>query len=197
MAAGDSPTSIVNMALAMLGEPPISNLSPPSPPGKAARLCAQFYDPSRRAMLRAHPFRCAKRQFQAAAAAAALPFGGTAYPVPSDYIRMYDMAPHRHRRWEVMNLAGIGLCVVSHGGGPLDEDYIFDLVDATQMDPLLVKTVAAEVAAAIALPLTRDASLKTQAQTDRDTYLSLARTVSAQEASAREWDADVILGSRY
>lgn len=197
MAAGDSSTSICNLALAMLSEDPIANLAPPDN-SKAGRLCAQFYDTSRRAILNAHPWREAKRQFQAAASALPPPFTyGAAYPVPADYIRMFELPEDGQMRWEIMNLAGIGLCLVTDAAGPLDESYIFDLEDTTQMSALLVKTIAADMAVMMALPLSRDASLKQQCQADRDAYLSAARTASAQQGSPPQFDADVLIRSRW
>ena len=195
MAAGDSDTLTANLALAMLSEDPIASVNPPDP-NKRGRLCYQFIDSSRRAMLAAGQWRCAKRQFQASAAAATLPFGGTAYPVPPDYIRMYELHDHQER-WEVMNLAGIGVCVVTRAGAPLNEDYIFDLQDYTQMDTLLVKAIAADLATWMALPLSRDSALRSSCESERDNYLSLARTVSAQQATPRQLDLGILLRSRW
>lgn len=196
MAQGDSPTGTCNIALAMLGEDPIVSVAPPDN-NKRGRYCAQFYDSSRRAMLEARPWRCAKRQFQAAASATVPPFGwGAAYPVPADFIRLYDIRD-QGMRWEVMNLLGIGVCVVTRAETPLDEEYIFDLTDCTQMSALLVKTIAADMAVMMALPLTRDLTLKEQCQADREAYLSLAATISAQQASPRPARGDVLARSRW
>jgi hypothetical protein len=201
MAAGDSSTSISNLALAMLGEDPIANVDPPDN-SKRARLCYQFYDSSRRGMLEAHPWRCAKRQVQIAAAALAPAFAyGAAYPAPADFIRFFDLPVNGHQRWEMMNLADIGLCIVTDmtgaTGGTLDVDYVFDLRDTARMTPLLVKIIAADMAANMAWPLARDMSLKAQCESDREAYLATARTISAQQASPRRFDADVLLRSRW
>jgi hypothetical protein len=197
MAAGDSPTSTSNLALAMLSEDPISNVNPPDNT-KSGRLCAQFYDSSRRAMLEAAPWRCAKRQAQLAAAATVPLFTyGAAYPLPADYIRSFELPEDGGAVWEIMNLAGIGPCLVTNLGGPLDHTYIFDLQDCTQMSALLVKTIAADMAVNMALPLSRDLSLKQQCEADREGYISLARTASAQQASPRRLDADTMLRSRW
>lgn len=197
MAAGDSPTSISNLALAMLGEDPIANVAPPDA-NKRGRLCAQFYDPCRRAMLNAHPWREAKRQLQAAANSVAPPFTYAAvYTLPADYIRMYELPEDGGTAWEIMNLAGIGRCLVTDAGAPADASYIFDLEDCTQMSPLLVLTIACDMAAFMAIPLTRDGSAKDRAEADELKYLGMARTASAQQASPRTLDTDVLLRSRW
>lgn len=199
MSIGDTDVSISNLALAMLSEDPIISLSPPDA-NKRGRLCAQFYDTSRRAMLEAAPWRCAKRQFQATASATAPLFTyAAAYPVPSDFIRLFELPEDGGMRWELMNLAGVGLCIASDGsaGSTLEETYIYDLQDPTLMSALLVKTIAADMAQNMAWPLARDMSLQQMCLQQREAYISLARTVSAQQASPRPFDADTLLRSRW
>lgn len=197
MAAGDSPTSISNLALAMLSEDAISNVDPPDN-NQRGRLAAQFYDTSRRAVLAAHPWREAKRQVRLAPSATVPPFTyGAAYPLPHDFIRMFDMPEDGGMRWEIMNLDGVGLCILTNAGGPLDATYIFDLIDTTQMSALVIKVIAADMAANMALPLSRDASLQQSCMAQREAYLATARTVSAQQGSPPPFDADVLLRSRW
>lgn len=196
MAAGDSKTGIANQALAMLSEEPIVSLDPPDNL-KRARVMAQFYEPSRRAMLAAHPWRCAKRQVQLAAAAQIPAFTyGAAFPAPADFIRFYELPENRTQRWEEMNLSGIGLCVVTDIGSPLDLTYVFDLQDCTQMDPLLVNAIASELAARGAWPISRDMSLKQSCEADRELYLTQARNVSATQASPQLFAGDLLLRAR-
>lgn len=198
MAANDSPTSICNLALGMLGEDPIDNISPPQPAIKSAILCAQFYDVSRRAMLASALWKCAKRPVQQAAAQAVPPFEyGNAYTLPADFIRPFKLQWNDDEPYELMNLAGVGRCIVTDHGAPVDLYYIFDLQDCTEMDPLLVMAVAADLAAVLAIPLARDISLKQTAEAEREARLAIARTSDAQQNSPREWDVDVLLGSRF
>src|SRR5665213_2266376 len=179
MAAGDSPTSIANIALTEIGEDPISSLIPPDS-SRAAIVAAQHYDPSRRAMLEAHPWRCAKRMTTLAAAASAPPFKyGAAYPLPADFIRLYKLDMDLGMPWEIMNLAGIGPCILTNAGGPIDIEYIFDLQDCTQMTPTLVMAVAYDLAAALAIPIAHDASLVSALEAKREGRLSIARTIDA------------------
>lgn len=194
MAAGDSRTSIANLALSMVGEDPISNLD--NEPSKRGRYCRQFYDTSRRAMLAAAPWREAKKEFQAAAQTTPPLFHySQAYPVPADYIRMVDLESPAGR-WELMNVGDV-LCIVSNDGAPLDEYYIFDLEDPTLFNPLLTKSIAADIAVNLAWPLARDMSLKEDLKADREAYLVLARTVSGQQASPRIFAGDGILRARW
>jgi hypothetical protein len=201
MAANDSPTSICNLALGMVGGEPILNVNPPDNSRRAV-LCAQFYDPSRRAMLMGAPWKEAKRQAQLAASPTPPLFTwGQAYPLPADWLRMWDLPEDWDRgiwgyRWEVMNLTGIGRCIVTDAAAPLDLVYVFDLQDTTQMSADLVMAIAADLAASLAIPLARDIQLKQTAEAVREGRLSVARTTSAQQNSPRQWDADVLLRSR-
>lgn len=197
MAAGDSPTSISNLALAMLSEDPIANVNPPDNT-KSGRLCRQFYDTSRRAMLEAAPWRCAKKQVELAASATVPLFTyNYAYPLPADWIRSFELPEDGLMRWEIMDVAGVGLCLLTDAGGPLEFTYIYDLQDCTMMQPLLVMTIAADMAVNMALPLSRDMTLKQACMSDREGYLSAARTASAQQASPRQFDSDRLLRSRW
>lgn len=202
MAAGDSPTSIANLALASLGEDAINTLNPPDN-NKRARILSQLYDPIRRDVLALHPWRCAKSEASLAQAKTQTLNGRNAYPLPADFIRFYneegatDEVWLGWRCWELMNLKNVGPCVVTRDGPPLDIQYIFDLEDCTQMDAPLVMAVANALAAKAAMPLTRDQQIKTDIDSDREGQLSAARSVSAQQASPRDWADSPLMRSRW
>lgn len=202
MAAGDSPLSICNLGLLAIGEDPMVSFDPPDNT-KRAILANTLYDPVRRQILRSHPWGCAKRQAQLAASTTAPPFTyAFAYPVPADWLRMFD-APDNDPagKWghprEMMNLAGIGNCIVTNAGPPFNILYVFDLVDCTQMDADLVMAIGAGLADRLAIPLAVDLQLKSAAQSEREGILATARTISAQERSSPEMDIDVLLRSRW
>lgn len=201
MAANDSPTGIANLAMLAVGEDPILSLNPPDNT-KRAITAEILYDNIRRQILRSAPWRCAKRPAQLAASTTKPPFGpGMAYPLPADYLRLYEMPEeglgYWGERYQVVNLIGVGPCIVTNWGAPLNIWYIFDLQDCTQMDADLVMCIAKGLAAALAIPLAIDLQLKNSAEQEREGLLATARTISAQEASARELDVDVLLRSRF
>ena len=201
MAANDSPTGIANLAMMAIGEDPILSLAPPDNT-KRAIAANTLYDNIRRQILRSAPWRCAKRPVQLAASTVAPPFGaGMAYPLPADYLRLYEMPDaglgYWGHRYQVANLPAVGPCILTNYGAPLDIWYIFDLQDCTQMDADLVMCIAKGLAAALAIPLAIDLQLKNGAEQEREGLLATARTISAQEAGPREFDTDVLLRSRF
>jgi hypothetical protein len=189
MAAGDSDVSICNGALAHLGEDPIVARTDNT---KRANLCAQFYDRVRRSVLRSHPWRCAKKRDALPALSVAPLFGyAHAYQKPSDYLRAMDLPEDDMPRWEIE-----GDTILSGEGAPLNIVYVYDLQDASRMDPLLVEIIELELADYMCMPLTQSVNKQQAIQQKLARKKAEARSVSAQEASVREFDEDLWLGSR-
>lgn len=189
MAAGDSVVSICNIGLIALGEKPISSLNDPV---KTAILCAARYDQIRRAVLRGAPWNCGKKQTLLAASPTAPLFTyRNAFPLPADFVRMFNLPENDQATWEV-----IGNLLMTDEGAPLQTLYIFDLQDPTQFDPLLTEAIGQAIGAELARPLGRDKSLKIECEQALTAKLDIARLVGSQENSPREWDDDVMLRSR-
>ncbi|HWK44923.1 MAG TPA: hypothetical protein VNT30_09390 [Stellaceae bacterium] len=189
MSLGDSIISICNTALFALGEDPISSLGDPT---KRAILCKARFDPVRRAVLRAYPWNCAKKQAQLAAAATPPLFTyANAYPLPPDFLRMYDLPESDKAQWEI-----IGRQLLTDEGAPLDVVYIQDLTDPTVMDPLLVECIGDQLAAELAQPLTQSQAKQQGMLTVLKGKLDAARLADSQQNSPVEWDEDIWLRSR-
>lgn len=197
MAIGDSETDICNIGLIEIGEDPISSVFPPDN-SKSAILCNKRFHQIRRSVLRMSTFwNCAKRQVQLAQSATAPPFTyAAAYPVPADFIRVVELPENSQAVYEVMNLAGIGTCIVCNEGAPLALVYIFDLQDPTQMDPLLIDAIGYEIGAKLAQPLGQDKALADRAEARGASAIAAAELPSAQENFVRELDIDVALRAR-
>lgn len=191
MAAGDSIVSICNLALGLIGERAVTSVSPPDNTARAI-LCNQFYDPVRRAVLRSHPWNCAKKQAAIPASATPPLFTWSfAYPQPSDFVRMFDEPDQDRPEWELM-----GNLILTNDGPPLNLVYIYDLMDPTRFDPLLIEALAHALATDIAVPLTQDRSKRADLAAITEGKLSIARLAGAQENAPKEWDEDIWLRSR-
>lgn len=196
MAVGDSAVSICNIGLIAIGEDPITSVFPPEN-FKASILCNARYHQVRRSILRSAPWNCAKRQVQLAAAAAAPAFTyGYAYPVPADFLRLIELPDNETAVWEMMNLPGIGNCIVTDEAAPLNAVIIWDLQDETQFDPLLAEAIGYGIGQVLAKPIVNSDKLKQEMAAEVESRLATARLTGSQENSPREWDEDVLLRSR-
>jgi hypothetical protein len=196
MAAGDSSTSICNLALVSLGESLIVSVFPPDA-RKAAILCNALYHSTRRELLRMQPWNFAKRQAILAASATAPAFTyDNAYPVPADFIRMYDEPETDDPDYELMNLVGIGQCLCSNDDSPFEMLYVYDCQDETQFDPQFVQALATKLAVYLASAMTQSLDKKTEMKQNHQAALDAAALTSAQENSSREFDDDIWLRAR-
>jgi len=189
MAAGDSDVSICNLALSFLGEDPISARTDNT---RRAILCNLHYDPVRRAMLRKHPWGCARARANLAPLATAPLFDyAYAYQKPSDYVRAFDMPNDDMPRWTIE-----GDAILSDIGPVLSLVYVKDLQDASRMDSLLVDVVSLALAVNLAMPLTQSDDKEARVMQRLADHLAEAKTISGQEASPAEWDEDIWLRTR-
>ena len=190
MAAGDSSTSICNIALIALGEDPIQALSDNS---KRAILCSARYDDIRRAALRGHNWNFARKQAQLAADPVAPLFDWKSrYPLPSDFIRFYREDDEADTDiWDIFDGH-----IYTNSDGALNCYYVYDVQDATQFDPLFVHVLAYNIAGELGLSLTQNQNRVTAALQMMEGKLSVARMAGSQENAPREWDVDVLLRSR-
>ena len=193
MAQGDSIVGICNAALIALGEDVITSLNDPT---KAAILCSAKYDQERRELLASQPWACAKKQASLAANPTAPIFGwNNAYPLPADYIRMWDMDDQRgwsNPKWEIQ-----GDQILTDEDAPLNIEYIYDLQDPTLFSPLFAKTLALALAKVLAEPLTQSTERKQTVSKDEMEAKEAARLVDSQNDGPRELEEDVWLRSRH
>ena len=193
MAQGDSIVGICNAALIALGEDVITSLNDPT---KAATLCSIKYDQVRRELLASHTWGCAKAQAQLAAATAVPLFKWqNAFPLPADFIRLWDvedMTWQDETTWEILN----GYLYTDQDA-PLDLTYVKDQQDPTKFDPLFAKALARALATDLAEPLTQSAEKEQKVEGKFNDALSSAKLVDSQSDGPRELDEDVWLRSRY
>jgi hypothetical protein len=169
----DSQVKISNIALSLLGEPLLTSLAEET---KAARLVDLRYDDVRDAVLRAHPWNCATKRAVLTSLATAPTYGfTTAYSLPSDFLRLVET----DKRTNNFRIEGRTILV---DYSPVNIKYIYRVTDVSEMDDLLRQTIAARLAAEMALPLTADAERMTALWQQYQNKLSEARFVDAVEA---------------
>src|SRR5262245_25066 len=192
MAAGDSIVGICNIALTALGETPIVALTDPN---KRAILCNTRYNDVRRAVLRSHPWNCARKADSLAPSPSPPPDGfnySYAYQLPADFLRMAAIPLDDLARWDI-----VGDQLLTNDGPALTVTYIFDLQDPTKFDPLLVQAIAYSLAAELCEPLTQSGTKLQLIERKLQDKMGDARTVGSQENSPKPWDVDVWLRRRF
>lgn len=191
MAAGDSSTSICNIALIALGEDPITDLAENS---KRAILCKARYDDIRRFVLRTHIWNFSKKQAQIAADPVVPLFDWqNRYALPVDFIRFYKEGGDQGDLaiWNVMN----GF-IYANTSGALDVNYIYDVQDPTLFDTTFVHVLAYNITSELGIALTQNTQRVQLALQQMAGKNDIARFAGAQENAPREWDVDILLRSR-
>ena len=149
MPAG-SEVEICNVALAALGEAPLSSLEETT---DVARLARARYDMVRDAVLRAHPWNFAIARALLPALAEAPAFGfATAFALPVDCLRVLE-AGTPPAAWRVE-----GRRVLTDQGAPLPLLYIRRATETGLYDALFVEALAARLGADLALRITENTS---------------------------------------
>ena len=183
----NSKTSICNLALAYLGQAPISSLSQDN---QTARWLSLFYEPVREEVLRTHnwAFAAAEKPLVKVPGEAGCGIlnGQWMYKYPSDalFIRgVYD--PHQPQRPQPFSQRIEGnLRVIVTPVAKAIVRYTRRVTDETQYDPAFVKCFALALASDTALALTGDLDLSARLQQKYALSLEEARQTNMSEGLA-------------
>lgn len=182
-----SVTDICNQALSKVGDELISCLTDSS---KQARYCRMLYQPTRDAVLRAHPWNFAIERAELAQLSAVPAYEYTyQYKLPTDCLRVLQMEDVDM----VFKIEG-GKLLADEGTAKIK--YIKRVTDSALFDSLFIAALSARLAAEMAVPL---ADSKTLAETMWELYLNKigeARGIDAQEGTPDDVPADTWLNSR-
>lgn len=185
-----SEVEICNRALQKLGARRIVALNENS---VNARAVAQAYPIVRDAQLRAHPWNFAVKRAQLAANSTAPLFGKqSAYPLPSDFLRLLPRDPgsgfnqswspnipfngYIDRDWQIE-----GTELLTNETGAFDLRYIAFVTDPNKMDILFREAVSAALAIEICEELTQSNAKKADAKDDYKKAIAEARRTNAIE----------------
>lgn len=168
---------ICNNALLELGEDSLMDLDDGS---KAARLCSQRWPSVRDAVLRAHTWGCCMRRAELAARSEGPHWKWDyAYPLPSDCLRVVDVAGASGSVFEQWAVEGADL--VCNERAPIYIAYVQGGVDPANWDASLRETLSARMAAVLAYPLTGSTSLQESMWNLYQAKLAEARGINARE----------------
>lgn len=162
MANDISKTSIINLALANLGQKLISSENEETQTARTAKL---IYNVVRRNLLRAHDWVFALRFAYLPAKDIASPFTRLpfVYTLPADYLFLktisYDGVPDRHYFPFKLFNDEKGNKLVACANKQPQAQYVADVDNTTLFDPAFVAAFGLLLAAELAVPLTGDSNL--------------------------------------
>lgn len=173
-----NPVSICSNALLSLGADPISSFDEANGDVELdrAKLCANLYPRLRLGVLRSHPWNCAIRRVQLSPDSQPPVFGyANRFLLPGDWLRTLGVGDRGDR-----------VDFRAEGRYLLSDAIVFPLlyiadVDENQWDSLLVDAMTAAVAARLAYPITRSASMVEVKTAELRQLMQQARTVDGQD----------------
>jgi hypothetical protein len=187
-----SDVAIANAALRKLGHSPITAFNENS---KAARLANERFADLRDSLLEDHPWNFAmKRASLSASATDPVWKYGSAYPVPTDYIRMYEVNGEDalSGKWKVENGA-----VVTDLSAPIEVRYVYRVADANKMTAGFREALASNLASDWAEDLTGDNDVVVTMAQKSTRAVAKARSNDGQEGFPDELEADEWINARH
>ena len=183
---------ICNMGLALIGDQPIDSLSDSN---DRAIIATTFFEPTRDAVLRAHPWGFAKTRAELALASGTPDFG-------YDYHFTLPTSPKCLRVLGVEE-DYVGQIPYSVEGRKLlcDEStlsilYIAQITDSGNFDALFTDTLAARLAMAFAMALSKQKTLIELAAKIYESKIGEAKTIDGLESTKKEIYNETLTGGR-
>ncbi len=185
---------IANLALRRLGADRISALGEDSEEGRAVN---DTYQTVRDDVLRLHPWNCATELKVVTADTAAPAFGFLhQYTLPTDpyclrVMKVNDIVVEKNTKFKVRRRK-----IHTDFGSPINLEYIARVTNPQEFDSVLVRCMAAHLAAAIAFRLTNSRKAEDNMEKWAERSLKQAQTPDAQEESPDDITADYLIGER-
>lgn len=181
--------SICNEALSMIGASSIQSFEDNT---ENARRCASIYDSTRRALLRMHPWSFAKKRAQLAPVTTHPSFGfAHSFPLPRDFIRVYDSGQYEYELEGRHILANTNL---------INLVYVADEQNEQLWDSLFSECMALFLVRKLAKPITGSQTEADSAWQQLQSMLKQARAINGQERPSQDFAADYypnLIGVRY
>ena len=180
--------SICNEALSMIGAKSIISFDDAT---ENARRCASIYDSTRKALLRMHPWSFAKKRVQLAPISTHPSFGyAHAFPLPSDFMRVYDAGEINYEIEGRHILADTDL---------INLVYVYDNDNEQTWDSLFVECMALYLVNKLAKPITGSQTEADSAWQKMQNLLRQARAINGQERPTQDFASNLestIIGVR-
>lgn len=194
-----SPEEICNIALTgHLGKAAISSIGEST---KSGALTAIHYEPTRDALLRSHPWNFATRRVALAVESGYTPSHEYAYAhtLPADCLKVLrtnlEACGHTDN-YRIERKTGGGRILLSDESS-VSIEYISNGAAVGEYDALFVQVLALQLACAMCMNMTENASLLQTLQERMRQLQPTAQSVDAQEGSPRDTTAYTWLNARF
>jgi hypothetical protein len=197
-----SDVTICSNALQMLGAAPINSFSEGAQVNglDSARLCANLWPTTRNAILRSHPWKCAKARVKLSPELTTPAFGYTKrYILPANWLRNVEingaLADEVDYEVETADSTNPSKRLLLSQDS-LNLIYIWENTDTESWDAMLIKAAEYAMAAEMAYAVTQSSSLQQQAEVKLRRYLASCRAVDSQDQSPAQLGSLEVLGAR-
>jgi hypothetical protein len=177
-------TELANRALSHIGEMEITDISDTE--SKAARVCNGLYQSIIDETLREHRWNCAitRTALSEITPAPAVGSFDHAFQLPGDLLRLLEVNGEQYEGSDQFHEIENGRQLLTHAT-TVEIRYV-KRIEIHEFDPLLAKAVAAGLAAAICIPLTKDTKMQAQLEALKARAISKAARIDAIEVGSRE-----------
>lgn len=189
------PVEISNVALGMIGEPPITSFQDDLTTARAVNL---RFPTVRDAVLRAHPWNFAKKRQQLAQLVETPAFGyDVQFELPADWLRMLEVNPTRGGVSVTAPDYRIeGRKLLLNGATEAKIVYVARISDTTRWDALATEALAGRLASELAISVTQNRTLAGQLFQQYQDKLAEARSVDAMDEPPKQIESDEWVAAR-
>jgi hypothetical protein len=186
-----SRTDIANRALNAIGADAIGSINDST---TTAKLCNRLFTPLTYSLLRRHPWNFALKRASLPASATAPAWGyAFAYPVPTDYLKIYSIESINPTAKYVVE----GGEILTDIGAPLNIRYVRKVDDPGEFDPLFTDLTVLAIARDLAVPVANNLALRQSLKKDLEDAMPTARSADAGEGVAEDLWSDTLLNARF
>lgn len=192
-----SDVKICSNALMILGANPIASFNEGSGFGAnldRAKLCAELYPPTRKAVLRSHYWNCCIKRVQLSPDVTPPPFGyANRFLLPGDWLRTFNAGDERNRQ---------RITYRSEGRYLLSDEVVFPLTyladtPEQEWDTLLVDVMTMSMVVRLAYPITKSTSVEELRNAELSALLKQARAIDGQDDPPETLGDAPLLQSRF
>lgn len=200
MSTATSPVAVCNLALDYLKQAPITSITTPTTPTEV--ICARWYDVTRRALLRKHPWNFAIKRDQLTPDVLETPTFGYAYQynLPNDFLRLLsignDVEDLEDDAYQLENGCLLMSTTASSDGTTALIRYIYDCIDVAKFDSLFLAVLALELAVNMSNKFSVTASVKKDLKEDLASLSPWGMSTDGQERRPKRIQKSKFLASR-